>query len=648
MKKRWMSLISIMLVVILTGCSVGRSNQMTKEAEYQKEIARVSRYESNIPSNYKFFEYKDRALKLDELMFNKNATGQYLPLIWEDSTYQSFGIPAYVGDGRMHKDGAQEAVTAIAAVLSATLLGVDKSNQNGINYVEQLSAFYSREEKVVLNNPSGNSETTSMWYLLYPAILFTQVSLHYPEETELRAQALSNIESWYQAYLVMREENSFDYTGFNFMTSEPYKNGIWTEPDSAAGIALLLYYGYELTGNQEYLDASIYCIQYLSEYFGSPLYEALLYFGPYLAAMYNAKFETNIDIEDMINDVLNGNSIPRGGWGSMVGSWGDYSMNGLMGSTSDGGGYAFAMNTFTAAYAISPVAKYDTRYASSLGKWYLNVIGNSRYFFADQTNLENQSIARSEKAMEFNKAVNSIVPYEGIRKSQNSKTPWFGGDPTVYDWAETDFSLYSGAHIGAMASIVDETNVEAILKIDLNKADLFAQDFNTYLMYNPYSEDKKVVYQKTSTETIDLYNSITNEFIARDVLGEQEISIPAEDSVVIVELPAGSIVEHIGRVYQVDGKVIAADSVSAVITNYNNNDTVSSKFKLNLECVSTQENDAIKEIKVTVNDEEKIYSSTNELNFSVKELGSGSKTFYVEVTMESGLQDKTDIRLLLQ
>lgn len=648
MKKRWKSLLSIVLIVSLTGCSVGKPNQMNKEAEYQKDIARVSRYESNIPSNYKFFDYKERALKLDELMFDKSATGQYLPLIWEDSTYQSFGIPAYVGDGRMHKDGAQEAVTAIAAVLSATLLGVDKSNQDGINYVEQLSAFYSEEEKIVLNNPSGNSETTSMWYLIYPAILFTQVSLHYPEETELRAQALSNIESWYQAYLVMREENSFDYTGFNFKTNEPYKNGVWTEPDSAAGIALLLYYGYELTGNQDYLDASNYCIQFLTEYFGSPLYEALLYFGPYLASMYNAKYETNFNVEDMINDVLNGNSIPRGGWGSMAGNWGDYSMSGLMGSTSDGGGYAFAMNTFTAAYAMSPVAKYDTRYASSLGKWYLNVIGNSRYFFADQTNIENQSVGRSEKATEFNEAVNSIVPYEGIRKSQNSKTPWFGGDPTVYGWAETDFSLYSGAHIGVMASIVEETNVEAILRINLNKADLFSQDFDTYLMYNPYSEDKNVVYQKTSDETVDLYNSITKEYIARDVSGEQEITIPAEDSVVIVELPVGSTIEHSGRSYLVDGKVIAADAVSAVITNYNNNDTVSGKFKLDLECVSTLEEDTVKEIKVTVNDEETIYSNTDELNFSVKELGSGSKTFYVEIIMESGLQDKTEIRLLLQ
>lgn len=648
MKKRWTSFVSIILIAALTGCSVGNTNQMVKEAEYQKEIARIARYESNIPSNYAFFDYKDAALKLDALMFDPNATGPYLPLIWEDSTYQSFGIPAYVGDGRMHEDGAQEAVTAIAAVLSATLLGVDKSNQNGINYVEQLSAFYSEEEKIVLNNPSGNSETTSMWYLLYPAILFTQVSLHYPEETEIREQALNCIESWYQAYLVMREENSFDYTGFNFTSKKPYKNEIWTEPDSAAGIALLLYYGYELTGNQEYLDAGIYCIQYLSQYFGSPLYEALLYFGPYLASMYNAKFGTDINVEDMMDDVLSGASIPRGGWGSIVGSWGDYSMNGLMGSTSDGGGYAFAMNTFTAAYAMSPVAKYDTRYAASLGKWYLNVVGNARYFFADQTNIENQSAGSSQKAMEFKETVENIVPYEGIRKSQNSKTPWFGGDPTVYGWAETDFSLYSGAHIGMLASIVEETNVEAILKIDLNKADFFAQDYDTYLMYNPYSEDKNVVYRKTAKETVDLYNSITHEFVAHDVSGEQEISIPAEGAVVIVELPVGATVEHEGRTYRADGKVIAADAVSAVITNYNNNDTVSGNFKLNLECISTQENDAVKEIKVIINEEEKVYRSADELKFSVKEIGSGSKTFHIEVLMESGLKDETEIRLLLQ
>ncbi|MDD4111733.1 MAG: hypothetical protein PHC56_01725 [Herbinix sp.] len=648
MRKRIKSILSIVLVITMTACSKGKSSQINVEAEYQKNIARINRYESNIPSNYKLIDYKDRALKFDELVFDYNSDGMYLPLIWEDSTYSSFGIPAYVGDGRMYQDGAQEAVTGIAAVLSATLLGVDKSNQSGINYIEQLTAFYSEDEEIVLNNPMGSSATTSMWYLIYPAILFTQVSIHYPDETKLREQALSNIESWYKAYQVMYESNTFDYTGFNFITNKPYKNGIWTEPDCIAGIALLLYYGYELTGDEEYLNAIENGLEYLTDYFGSPLYEALLYFAPYLAAMSNAKYETNFNVEDIMNDVLNGSSIPRGGWGSITGTWGDYSMNGLMGSTSDGAGYAFAMNTFVAAYAMSPVVKYDSRYASSLGKWYLNLVSNSRYYFADQTNKENQSASRNEYDSDFAKSTGYVVPYEGIRKSQNSKTPWFGGDPTVYGWADTDFSLYSGAHIGIMASIIEETNVKAILKINLNTADLFSQEYNTYLMYNPYEKEKTVLYHKAREDAVDLYNSVTKEMIASNVTDKTKIKIPAQGSVVVVELPTRTNIEHIGRAYVANGKIVAADAVSVKVNNYSNNDTVSGEFQLTLTCISSIPEDSAKEIIVSINDEIKVFNDINNITFSTEELGTGSTTFKIEVTMNSGLTDKTDIRLSLQ
>ena len=54
----------------------------------------------------------------------------FFPLIWSDNTYDGYGISAYIGDYRNGMDGSQEAITSLAAVLSATLLGVDKSAQN--------------------------------------------------------------------------------------------------------------------------------------------------------------------------------------------------------------------------------------------------------------------------------------------------------------------------------------------------------------------------------------------------------------------------------------------------------------------------------------------------------------------------------------
>lgn len=629
----------------MTGCNVAPNAKMNKTAIYQKEISRISRYENNIPSNYMQTNYRQKALELDMLLFDQEKEGQYLPLIWEDTTYDSFGIPAYVGDKRMHKDGEQEAVTVIAAILSATQLGIDKSSQDNMNYVRALHAFYSKQEHIILNNPSGNSETTSMWYLIYPAILFSQVSILYPDENEIREMTLDCMESWFQAYQIMYRSGSFDYTGFNFQTMEPYRNGIWTEPDCVAGISVLLYYGYEMTGNTEYLEAAKTGMQYLHDYFGSPLYEALLYFGPYMAAMFNTKFSTSYLLEDMINDVLGGNSIPRGGWGSIVGGWGDYSMNGLMGSISDGGGYAFAMNTFTAAYAMSPVAKYDTRFASSLGKWYLNLIGNSRYFFADQTETENQSAALSNEALAFKETTNSIVPYEGIRKSLNSKTPWFGGDPTVYGWAETDFSLYSGVHLGFLAAICEETNVEGILRIDLNKADLYGKDYPAYLLYNPYGEEKQVDYKISTEGRADLFNSVTKEYIAKGVSGIYELNIGADNSVVVIEFPAGTVILHDGITYKAAGKIFGSDGLSVSVTNYENNTEISGNFQLEIGYVSTLENDKVKEILVNIGEMAYTFDKLDQLTFKSGEFEKGSRTFEIKIRMESGLEDQTEIRL---
>ena len=418
-------------------------------AKYQKEITRISQFSSELPENYEIIDFKSKALAYDSMVFDFDATGTFFPLIWSDNTYDGYGISAYIGDYRNGMDGSQEAVTSLAAVLSASLLGIDKSNQNGQNFVEPLNVYFNQEENVVINNPSGNSRNISMWYMIYPSILFSEVSILYPNETQLRQNTLKTIESWYQAYVVMHDMNSFDFTGFDFDKMQPYRNNIWREPDSAVGISLLMYYGYNLTGDEKYKTAAINSLEYIdSVYSGSPMYEILLYYGPYLASKYNVEFGTNFDVNKLFNSVFNGISLPRGGWGMLNDNYSGYAVSGLMGSITDGGGYAFSMNTFASAFIMAKTAKYDTRYASSIGKWMNHLISNSRYYFPDQVKNENQSMYNSEYASEaqaFNAIAQNIFPYEGIRKICNNRTPWFGGDPTVYNWAQTDFSVYSGA-----------------------------------------------------------------------------------------------------------------------------------------------------------------------------------------------------------
>ncbi|MFO8068793.1 MAG: hypothetical protein R6U02_02255, partial [Alkalibacterium sp.] len=460
--------------MLMVGCSAAdEADSQTQDIRFDKEILRVQQYANQIPTDYKLIDWSERAVDFDELVFDGQDNGLFLPLSWKDETYGSFGLPAYVGDGRMHQDGAQEAVTNIAAIISATLNGIDKTE--GEDYVAQLSAFYSEEEGIILNNPAGSSATTSMWYLLYPTILFAHASDLYEDQDELRNQLLTSIESWYGAYEIMYDNGNpdFDYTGFDFKLNEPYRNDVWTEPDSAVGIGMLMYYGYQMTQDEKYLTAAINTMDYTEAYFGSPLYEALMYFGPYLGARLNAFHGTQYDLTSFLDDNFNASSIPRGGWGSVSGQWGDYEVNGLFGSDTDGDGYVFSMNTFAAAGAMAPVVQYDSRYAKDIGVWLLNLTSNARYYFATETDPDNQSLTHSEHSDAVSDSIQASIPYEGIRKSSQGRTPWFGGDPTVYDWAETDFSLYSGAHIGILGALVEETNVESILRLNLQATQFF-------------------------------------------------------------------------------------------------------------------------------------------------------------------------------
>ncbi|WP_143063933.1 hypothetical protein [Amphibacillus marinus] len=618
----------------------------SKDLNLDKEVLRVSLYNEASPTDYQLIDWQDRALAFDRLIFDQEAEGNYLPLIWDDRQYNSFGLPAYVGDGRLHNDGAQEAVTNIAAIVSASLLGEDKSE--GEDYVSQLSAFFSEEEGIILNNPAGSSETTSMWYLLYPTILFAHASDLYESNDLLREQLLTAIESWYQAYLVMYDNGNpdFDYTGFNFNTNEPYRNDVWTEPDSAVGIGLLMYYGYEMTEETKYLDAAINTMDYMENYFGSPLYEALMYFGPYLAAKLNAYHGTTYDIAGFMDDNFNASSIPRGGWGSIIGQWGNYEMNGLFGSATDGGGFAFSMNTFAGAGAIVPVAAYDARFARSIGQWMLHLASNSRYYFATETNDENQSCTYfNNDCADIEDSIKYAIPYEGIRKDSNGRTPWFGGDPTVYGWAETDFSLYSGAHTGILASLITATNIEQILRLDLNATRFFEdENYPTSLFYNPYQEEKELIYEVTSAGEVNLFNTLTNEVIVSNVNDSVAVEIEADRALVIVELPSDAEVIKEDGGYYVSNQLISTELIAVAVSGIEENESVSGKITLDVEVVANYETE-IAEITLELDEHTLIFNENEAVTFTTKDYRSGPKRMRVGIETTDGKTDHTYLRM---
>ena len=117
----------------------------------QKEI-RLVQYMPNIPFPYKMKNWKDIATKQDRLFYDFNAKGQNLPLIWWDDSqvnfpFRTFGLPSYV-DKRRLGGNSYESLPTMGSLISASLIGVDKSNDDGKDYVSMIRQFFNNQSYI--------------------------------------------------------------------------------------------------------------------------------------------------------------------------------------------------------------------------------------------------------------------------------------------------------------------------------------------------------------------------------------------------------------------------------------------------------------------------------------------------------------------
>src|SRR5688572_22109182 len=96
----------------------------------------------NRPTPFKLKDFKATARGLDKLLFDFEARGEYLPLIWWDDTklngpMRGFGFPSFVGRSSQTKGAEHESITTMGALLGATIAGIDKSREPaGHNWVQ--------------------------------------------------------------------------------------------------------------------------------------------------------------------------------------------------------------------------------------------------------------------------------------------------------------------------------------------------------------------------------------------------------------------------------------------------------------------------------------------------------------------------------
>ncbi len=655
----------------------------------QSKIYKVDQM-PNIPSDYELRDWRKVAVEQDEILFDLQRRGEHLPIIWIDPRqnscpdHKTFALPPYVGSF-VKKPEQYDTITCFGAIIGASLAGVDKSSQNGRDWVSMIMNYYSPKDGIYLNNVPGNTGG-SFWYEILPNILFYRVLYHYPKIQKMQEHFITVADSWYDACVGMGGGEDpyivpdFNHTSYDFTTGKPVDNGIWVEADSSAGIAWISYMAYTKTGNPKYLTAAKWGMDYLQKLDKNPFYEMLFPHGIYIAARMNAEQNADYDLQKLLNWCFDGSNKRQ--WGINAGKWGDKECSGLKSSTVADHGYAFAMNTFNAAGNLTPIARYDERFARDIGKWMLNVASNSRYFYSYAHSPDSQTDWDWSKEYD----PNSSIAYEGLQQQKNAcervdegiavkgqvvgggiddtkftnkvyhvieaddsgleyiwvighvkgltdsfniaahtgngskvsfhystnlednyqhlfdienekynsrnieslptgkiyikaiaakgtklyvddiynwvrhpQAPYATGDPKDNGWGKTNLGLYGSVFVGILGAIIEPTDQQGIIALDCLATDYFhAPAYPTHLYYNPYSEAKNITID-CGTSGTDLYDTVSNQFAAKDVTGKFSLQIAADKAVVIVSIPSG------GKVKVSEGKKYVND----IVIDYN-------------------------------------------------------------------------------
>ncbi len=555
-------------LLLVTACAEKQTDLGGKVE--QTSINRVDMM-PNMPETIHILDWEAKARSFDSFVFDWNNKSEVGPMIWLDDNRRNidqttFGLYTAVKDIRQGKDvnngEFHESLNSLAALLGAGLVGVDKTNQDGYNYVKMSQNYFNTENgwNIVMNNthPSvallGGGYGRDWWYDVFPNALYYAVCDVFPGVEGADEIQRTVAEQFVKADSVLN--GNYDYSYFDYAQMKGMVNNIPLQQDAAGGHAYVLLCAYHKFGDPRYLQHAKSATEALLAQKESRFYEILLPLGAYAAAYLNATEGTNYDVQKLLDWTFDGCQDPKGryGWGIIVGKWGDYEVNGLQGSIYDGGGYGFLMNSIKPAWPFVPMVKYQPQYARAIGKWMLNNVNACRLYFPMDID------DRHQWAPELKNITNNNISYEGLRREDDYGKPslkgvtpvaigdgpkWIKGNPT-----ESMFSVYSSSPVGIFGAMVRKTNVEGILQLNCNVTDFYAErPYPTYLYYNPYGENKTVSFEATGQ--VDLFDIVEKAYVAKNVTGNVNFEIPADQARVLVVLPGGT------KLATDNGKIIA-------------------------------------------------------------------------------------------
>ena len=558
--------------LIFSSCSVTKSEFEIVNPVKQESIKRVEEM-PNLPEPFKILDFYQLAKDYDTKVYDPNQTGKYWPLVWKDNSRKNFdqetyGIYTAMGDIRQgaenHNGIFHESLASIGSVLGGSLVGIDKSNQRGENYVSMLKNYFNSDTEwdIVMNNTCpevallGGGYARDWWYDVYPNVLFYAVADLYPEEKDYEDILRSVADKFYLADSVL--QGNYSHSFFDYATMEPKKSWICTQQDCAAGHAYVLYSAYQKFNDPKYLEGAKSSLEALLNEKENYFYEILMPFGAYIAARINAEQGTDYDFTNLLDWTFDGTSVCREGWGVLVDNWNGYDVSGLVGSTIHGGGFAFLMNTYDVMWPLVPMVRYDQRYANTIGKWMLNAANASRLFYPYEIPDEHQTIPNEKEHTKGVLAYEGLIKKSHVKEYENLEAPvaigdgplWVEGNPNV-----SQFSVYGSGHVGIAGAIISRTNIENILQLDLLATDFYnAGAYPSYLYYNPNPEAKEVSISVGQNE-VKIYDAVQRAFISQSVQGNFTFHLDMENSAVLVFVPENAKIEA------KDGKLYADDVV---------------------------------------------------------------------------------------
>lgn len=157
----------------------------------QEAIGRVEAM-PDLPESYRMIDWKSKARSFDAYIFNWHNDGKLGPFIWLDNHRRNvdqttFGLYTAVADVRQgpnHNNGEfHEALTSLSAILGAGLVGIDKTSQDGYNYVKMVQNYFNRDNgwNIMMNNTNrlffpGYIDADNQWAAEYKDITHNQIA----------------------------------------------------------------------------------------------------------------------------------------------------------------------------------------------------------------------------------------------------------------------------------------------------------------------------------------------------------------------------------------------------------------------------------------------------------------------------------------